>query len=305
MSANPFGLSRHIPLKVKRDVRRKSKNGCVICRSLIYQYEHFEPEFTEATEHNADGICLLCASCHQDATSGRVSKLMVSEAYQRVSEDADAKPPFYIPRLNGTHDLRLGSSTFRYLRQGTTLISYDGEALLSLTYVGDQIFGGFRPSFSGVINDANGEAIVTLDDNCITSCTDALDIKLEGSQLTFSRGPRKDDIALQLTFPGDGSIEVNRVRMAFGDLTVELDNVFGVTVPTLSNQRITWLFDAIFDAPSEIISYSTDTRGWKFGDMQIGRNGTHIPGTGCTIAKGCGSMILRKIQGFGQSPFDS
>ena len=67
---NKHGLSRDIPRDVKRYVRQRCGFGCVICGASIYQYDHFEPEFSEALTHEGDGITLLCPTHHDEKTRG-------------------------------------------------------------------------------------------------------------------------------------------------------------------------------------------------------------------------------------------
>ena len=43
MQKNRHGLSRHIPASVTREVRQRSKFGCVMCRIGFYEYEHINP----------------------------------------------------------------------------------------------------------------------------------------------------------------------------------------------------------------------------------------------------------------------
>jgi hypothetical protein len=77
---NKYGLSRDIPAEVKRAVRQRCGFGCVICGSGIIQYEHVDPEFPDATEHNPDHITLLCPQCHAKVTTGFWSKQKVKDA---------------------------------------------------------------------------------------------------------------------------------------------------------------------------------------------------------------------------------
>ena len=80
MKKNIYGLSRNIPLDVSDEVRRRSHYGCVICGEIPYQFEHIEPEFKDAVEHNANNITLLCPTCHTKVTNGIISKLVVKKA---------------------------------------------------------------------------------------------------------------------------------------------------------------------------------------------------------------------------------
>ena len=58
-NTNDHGLSRTIPEGVKREVRQRCGFGCVICGLGFYDYEHFAPDFVDATEHNPAGMTLL------------------------------------------------------------------------------------------------------------------------------------------------------------------------------------------------------------------------------------------------------
>jgi hypothetical protein len=71
---NRFGLSRDIPRGIKREVRRRSGFGCVICGCAIFEYEHVDPPFSEAKQHDPSGITLLCGQCHSYVTRGVWSK---------------------------------------------------------------------------------------------------------------------------------------------------------------------------------------------------------------------------------------
>ena len=79
---NQYGLSRHIPAAIERKVRKQCGFGCVVCGSIPYQYNHFEPPFPQAREHNPEGICLLCGSCHTKATNDLLSDATIKKATQ-------------------------------------------------------------------------------------------------------------------------------------------------------------------------------------------------------------------------------
>lgn len=79
-SVNKHGLSRYIPQDVKGAVRRRDGFGCVFCATPIVDYEHVDPLFVDAKEHNADAITLLCPTCHRMVTGGQISKELVKSA---------------------------------------------------------------------------------------------------------------------------------------------------------------------------------------------------------------------------------
>jgi hypothetical protein len=76
---NAHGLSRDIPDPIKREVRQRCGFGCVNCGRAVYQYEHLDPEFVDATLHDPKHIVLLCGWCHDLVTRGLLSKDSVKE----------------------------------------------------------------------------------------------------------------------------------------------------------------------------------------------------------------------------------
>lgn len=68
MSKNHHNLSRRIPEAIKKEVRNRCGFGCIFCGNLFIDYHHFNPEFKDATEHNPDGITLLCKIHHSQVT---------------------------------------------------------------------------------------------------------------------------------------------------------------------------------------------------------------------------------------------
>src|ERR1700756_833363 len=77
---NKDGLSRDIPADIRRVVRQRDGFGCVVCGLGIYEYDHFNPEFSEAKSHRPDGIILLCASCHAKKTKKVLSLETIAAA---------------------------------------------------------------------------------------------------------------------------------------------------------------------------------------------------------------------------------
>lgn len=77
---NRHGLSRDIPDPIKRQVRQACGFGCVVCGASIVEYEHVDPEFAEATEHDPSKITLLCPQCHLKVTTGMWSKQKIKSA---------------------------------------------------------------------------------------------------------------------------------------------------------------------------------------------------------------------------------
>ncbi|MEZ9132751.1 HNH endonuclease signature motif containing protein [Vibrio breoganii] len=77
---NRHNLSRYIPNKVKEQIRKDAGFGCVFCGCILVEYEHIEPEYHDAKEHDPTKMTLLCPMCHDKVTKKLLSKKRVWEA---------------------------------------------------------------------------------------------------------------------------------------------------------------------------------------------------------------------------------
>ena len=125
------GLSREIPSDVRRAVRQRCGFGCVVCGSAIFEYDHFDPEFKDATTHDSDGIALLCPTDHSRKGNGLIS-----------NEE-------YIDHISDPYAINLGYSYAEW-----SLASFAPQILIgsftftggtSILQIGEQIILGFEP----------------------------------------------------------------------------------------------------------------------------------------------------------------
>lgn len=163
MEFNQYGLSRYIPAETRREVRQRSKFGCVICRRGFYQYEHIDPSFENAREHKAEGICCLCGACHDLVTRGQLSKQTVKAAYMKIKNMSFEKagPPvgpldFY----DGSAELLIGG--LLYNPAVRTVIRYNGQDIIRVL-PGHQI--NEPGSISAIFTDDNGKEVLRLEEN--------------------------------------------------------------------------------------------------------------------------------------------
>ena len=61
-----------IPADLKRQIRRKSFYGCVLCGNPIIEYHHIK-DWCIVKEHTADNLVALCPTCHYRATIGELT----------------------------------------------------------------------------------------------------------------------------------------------------------------------------------------------------------------------------------------
>ncbi len=295
---NRFGLQRYIPEDVKADVRRRSKQGCVICRALAYDYEHIEPEFADAKEHDPRHICLLCPSHHAEVTRGRLSKQQVLSAYEGVQRSAKIRPPMHSSQLTGSLKLGLGDALFDHMPPQAAVLRYDGEDVLKVGYVNDEVFGGSRPSISGTVCNEGGNDLIRFVDNELSIVDDSVDVRFQGTTLRINDANGK--LVLEVTFCPPGGIRINRLRFRYGDIVCEMDQTFGLTMPARGGRRVRLLVSGINASGARAaIDYTSDQTKWHSGYdalKLVGGEGIWINNTGATLAYKAGAMLLPRLK---------
>jgi hypothetical protein len=232
---NRFRLDRGIPTAVKRLVRQNSKFSCVICRAPFCTYEHFDPEFKDATEHVPEGICLLCANCQLDTTAGRLSKEAIRRCYEarraetRVESRKDNA--FIFDRMP---TVKLGESI---IRQADTIICTDQIDCLS--FERDEESGMFQINMR--IFDHKGERMLEIANNTWVSEYAPWDFEVIGKTITFRSGPGQILFRAKLDAE-DNTVEITHLDMAFENSRVRLENGrIVVSRISIDGSRQVWL----------------------------------------------------------------
>ncbi|MBL8640119.1 MAG: hypothetical protein JNK24_07195 [Alphaproteobacteria bacterium] len=181
---NKYGLSRSIPSEVKRQIRQRSKFGCVICRTAIYTYEHINPTFINAREHNPDHMCILCNNCQVDSTNGVLSKKKIRDAYNKIQESENVDDPkrkgfFDVYERNLT--VNLGKSSFQMFH---SVINIDGKDYLSFKPDPDRALSYV---INGLFLDHGGSELFRIENNEWIGNTRQWDVDLSSTNLTIRR----------------------------------------------------------------------------------------------------------------------
>lgn len=209
---NRFGLNRYIPANIRREVRQRSRFGCVVCRRGFYQYEHIDPLFELARTHDAEGICCLCGACHDAVTRGQLSKAMVKIAYENVQtrrvEDV-GHPVGPLDFHDGSAELLIGGLLYNPAVQ--TMLRYHGCDLIKV--VPGQ--GGQPGKISATFTDDEGREILKLLENEWIGALENWDIDVVGQRITVRR--KHGEISLQLRLDPPGRVVVERLDMRMGD----------------------------------------------------------------------------------------
>jgi hypothetical protein len=218
---NKYGLPRDIPDDVERLVRQRDGFGCVVCGAGIYQYDHLDPEFSEAEFHNENGIILLCASCHEKKTKGMLSRETMAAAAKnpKCKQTGFSRDVFDIG--NQHPEIVLGSLTCVNVR---CLLRIHGEELLSILPPEFE-HGPFR--LSAKMANAQGEVVFEIHENEWRIRSDNWDAEQRGPRLIIRNGPR--DIALSVRSEPPTRLVVERLNMRWRDAKIK-KGAKGVTI---------------------------------------------------------------------------
>ncbi len=287
-NVNRHGLRRYIPGRVARDVRQRSKFGCVLCRSAIYQYEHISPEFNDATEHNSEDICLLCGRCHDKVSKGQISKDAVRRHYERAQTDPEIRRPFDDFFLDSARlTVVLGSSIFHGAK---TLVEIDGKAMLAIEPPED---GASFPTISGEFSDESGEELFRIKRNVWSGRPDAWDMKVEGKNIVIRSAPKK--VTLKLIIEPPSRIIVEHLDMRCGSALLRLRK------GSLEVGRVEPGAEYIvglerFECDGADVGIKVDSVAIKEPALKrvsmIGGKGLDLEGTGILLAKGASGMTI-------------
>lgn len=227
--SNQFGLSRNIPDPVKRTVRQRCGFGCIFCAGSLVDYEHFDPEFAKAREHRAEGITLLCPTCHAKKTRNLLSDRFLREAN---ADPAAKKLRRAFSDVEGTATrpfIKLAGVT---LRNCKTLLQVRG---LPVFKVEDAEAAGGPYRLTALFFGPGGQPTLFIRQNEWTVFADSWDAEVVGPSVTVRTGP--GEVVLRLVFvPGEGLV-VEKLQMHCGGYVLKGNqNRLEVQTPNGSRQ---------------------------------------------------------------------
>lgn len=288
---NKHGLSRYIPEHIQREVRVRLKFGCVVCRSAVCQYEHIDPEFSDAAEHDPNCICLLCGHCHDKVTRGLLSKATIQKRYRDVQTSDTAKRPFDDFHLeSGQLTVLLGSCIFHGAR---TLIEIDGETALAIEPPED---GASFPTLSGCFMDGSGNQLLRIERNIWSGPSTAWDVKVKGRTITAHPVPGVVGLKLRLDPPNQIAVETLDMRIGESHLALESDFL---AVGRITPNEEYYVGIERMECHGAEVAIQVDTRTCPFPQLQelsiVGGVGIELVGTGIRLGVGNGSMAIKGL----------
>jgi hypothetical protein len=212
---NQYGLGRSIPEEVKRTVRQRCGFGCVICATAIVEYEHVDPDFARARRHTADGIALLCPTCHAKKTRNFLSRRRVVEA---MHDPAAKKAGFAFSDLESTNEHPYVVFAGMTLRNCATPVEIRGLPVLKIE-AAEASGGPYRLSAS--FFDARGRPSLFIRQNEWQVLADTWDVEATGGVVIVRSAP--SEIALRLRLDPGAGVVVERLAMFCGGYRLDGD----------------------------------------------------------------------------------
>lgn len=212
---NKHGLGRYVPQETRREIRSRCGFGCVLCGLAYYDYEHFDPEFKDATKHDANGMTLLCMQCNQKRARGTLSAATVARANAnpRCKQQGFASELFdFGPE---PVEVQFAGVSFINCR---TLIQVRGVDLLSFRPPEEE---GSPLLLSGFLADATGATTLKIVDNEWSAGDENWDVEVVGPKITIRRGP--GDIALQIKVMPPHKLAIEKIDMQIEGYFLEGD----------------------------------------------------------------------------------
>jgi hypothetical protein len=177
---NKHGLNRYVPSDIRARIRRDAGFGCVICGCVLVDYEHIDPEFNQAKEHNPEKMTLLCISCHGRVTRKIISKKAVWEAKNNPRSLQDGYVHDLLFVNTDEMEIKIGNSSSKNTK---TILTIHGKPVIWF----EPPFEDGEPSkLCAIFYDENGEAISYVNRNQFTALSTNQDVWSESTKLSIT-----------------------------------------------------------------------------------------------------------------------
>lgn len=201
---NKHGLKRRVDPDIKREIRKQDGYGCIICGSMLVDYEHIDPLFCDAEEHNPSKMALLCSQHHDPVTR----KIMPKRLIKKHKEDPYCKKhgyafSKYFPNPDDIN-IKCGNSYFEDTKK---IFEINGRPIIWIEKEEEEIL------FNAIFFDDIGRKIGYLNKNTFIALVNDCDIFAIGTRIEART--RKGVINLELNIEGDGIVELRRLSAKY------------------------------------------------------------------------------------------
>lgn len=213
-----YGVGRWIPEAVKAEVRRECGFGCVLHGTMIFIYDHFDPEFVDLKyRHESKGIALLCGDCDQQrkGTSPALTREMVGRYKQKPAAMKNGKAvyaSFFLPP--GPEFFKIGDLV---LQGSELLLTVKDQPWLSIK---QPDLKGDPVNVSASFKLETGETLLQLEKNeLIAFPSSGFDYRQQSSSVVFLRN---GEPFLELVRSDEKVMNIVRARSFFRGYFIEL-----------------------------------------------------------------------------------
>lgn len=210
---NKHGLSRTIPSNVKRAIRHQDGYGCIICGNMLVDYEHIDPLFCDAVEHNPANMALLCSNHHDQVTRKILPKRIIKECKANpYCKQHGFAFSYYFPH---PEDIKIKCGT-SYFENTKIIIEINGKPIIWIEEEDKKIL------FNAIFYDNEGNKVGYLNKNTFIALVKDCDIYAIASRIEARL--RKGVINLQLNIESDGIVELKRLSANYGGTKININN---------------------------------------------------------------------------------
>ncbi|WP_445398991.1 hypothetical protein [Zobellella sp. An-6] len=211
---NKYGLKRYIPADIRSKIRKNSGFGCVICGCVLVDYEHIEPEFHNAKEHDPDKMTLLCISCHGRVTRKLISKNQVWEARSNPKALQDGAVHDLLFTDTENMEIRIGNSRYKDTK---VILTIHGKPIL---WFEPPVEENELYNLCAIFCDDSGKPISYVNRNQFIAFSSNQDVKSESTILTIHSGGFK---CLEMDREGGEVINISRMKGRYLDTQVTVN----------------------------------------------------------------------------------
>lgn len=218
---NKHGLPRYVPPEVKKRIRQASGFGCIFCGSVVAQYEHIEPEFKDARQHDPERMTLLCGACHDKVTRRHISKASVWAAREnpRALQDGYAHDILYANTAE--LEIWIGNSTSR---KTNTILTIHGKPII---WFESPRVSGEPSKLCAIFYDDSGRVVAYINRNEFIAFSSSQDVKSESTRLLIRANGK---VCLEVDREGEEAIKITSMEARYLKTSVRIDSSGGLVL---------------------------------------------------------------------------
>jgi hypothetical protein len=234
-NVNKHGLKRYVPSDIRAQIRRDAGFGCVICGCVFIDYEHIQPEFSDAKEHDPQRMTLLCIDCHGRVTRKLISKKMVWAAKENPKSLQDGFVHDVLFVDTDEMEIRIGNSSSKNTK---TFLTIHGKPVI---WFEPKIQEDEPSKLCAIFHNDSGESVSYINRNQFTALTNNQDIKSESTELSIIATNKK---CLTIDREGGEVLKITKMEGSYLNTSVFIDGNDNLIVKqgestfTLGNFRV-------------------------------------------------------------------